>query len=262
MTGFALSFVRPNLDHERGVIGILRRVRRRDSLLFGLLAIVATALALSACGEADSSSGADAGASAVVEPLPTRNPHAKAVEPVAGESAVDAGLPTADPDDQPVPSGASARLTKSPARRGNGPTDDAAISNAEVLKNGIALPPIEAPQAVHDIIEAGNQIARTPYLWGGGHGKWLDKGYDCSGSVSFALANAGLLGGPLDSGRLMSWGLSGRGKWVTIYTNPGHVYLVVAGVRFDTSGTRSTGSRWQANMRPGGGFVARHPPGL
>jgi cell wall-associated NlpC family hydrolase len=262
MTLFALSSVRPNLDHERGVIGILRRVRRRDSLLYGLLAVAATALALSACGEADNTSGAGAGANAVIEPLPTRNPHAKAVEPVAGESAADAGLPTAEPDDQPAPRGASAQLTKSARKRGNGPTSDAAISNAEVLKGGIALPPIEAPQPVHDIIEAGNQIARTPYLWGGGHGKWLDKGYDCSGSVSYALAYAGLLGGPLDSGRLMRWGAPGPGKWVTIYTNPGHVYLIVAGVRFDTSGTRTTGSRWQSQMRPNGGFVARHPVGL
>ena len=106
-----------------------------------------------------------------------------------------------------------------------------------MLKNGIALPPIEAPSAVREIIEAGNYIARTPYLWGGGHGKWLDKGYDCSGSISYALARAGLLNAPQDSGRLMSWGEPGKGKWVTIYSNPGHVYMVVAGVRFDTSGT-------------------------
>ena len=89
---------------------------------------------------------------------------------------------------------------------------------------------------MRQIIEAGNSIARTPYLWGGGHGKWLDKGYDCSGSISYALASAGLLSGPLDSGRLMGWGKPGKGKWVTIYTNPGHVFMVVAGVRFDTSG--------------------------
>jgi hypothetical protein len=257
---FAHSSVRPNLDHERGVIGILRLVPRRRSLLLGLLAVVASAGALSACGGSGASDGD--GANAGIEPLPTRNPHAKAIEPVAGESADYANLPTEQASDQPTPSGASAPLAKATKRRGNGPTGDAAISDAEVLKNGIALPPIEAPQAVHDIIDAGNQIARTPYLWGGGHGKWLDKGYDCSGSVSFALANAGLLGGPLDSGRLMHWGAPGPGKWVTIYTNPGHVYLVVAGVRFDTSGTRSTGSRWQAQMRPNGGFVARHPVGL
>ena len=97
------------------------------------------------------------------------------------------------------------------------------------------MPPLEAPEEVKQIIEAGNIIARTPYLWGGGHGKWLDTGYDCSGSVSFALAAAGLLNGPMASGPLMSWGEPGPGKWVTIYANNGHVYMYVAGVRFDTS---------------------------
>ncbi|MEA2224566.1 MAG: peptidoglycan DL-endopeptidase RipB [Solirubrobacteraceae bacterium] len=235
---------------------------RRRSLLLGLLAVVAGAGALPACGGSGASSGDSAGANAVIDPLPTRNPHAKAIEPVAGESADYANLPTEKASDQPKPSGASAPLSTVSKKRSSGPTSDAAISDAEVLKGGIALPPIEAPQPVHDIIEAGNQIARTPYLWGGGHGKWLDKGYDCSGSVSYALAYAGLLGGPLDSGRLMRWGAPGPGKWVTIYTNRGHVYLVVAGVRFDTSGTRTTGSRWQSQMRPNGGFVARHPVGL
>jgi hypothetical protein len=112
------------------------------------------------------------------------------------------------------------------------------------------------------VIQGGNEIARTPYKWGGGHGAWSDNGYDCSGSVSFALASAGLLGGPLDSGRLMSWGSPGRGRWITVWSNTGHVFLEVAGVRFDTSGTRVTGSRWQATMRGTAGFVARHPAGL
>jgi hypothetical protein len=112
------------------------------------------------------------------------------------------------------------------------------------------------------MIEAGNVIARTPYVWGGGHGKWVDKGYDCSGSVSFVLAAAGYLKVPLASGPLMSWGEPGRGKWVTIYSSPGHVFMVVAGIRFDTSGARVTGSRWQNELRTTGGFVARHPPGL
>ncbi len=195
--------------------------------------------------------------------LPTSNRRAKVVAPVAGETAASAALPVEDPADAtPAPTGAASATPRGRIKGDTGPTSDAAVSQADVLKNGIALPPIEAPQPVRQIIEAGNSIARTPYLWGGGHGKWLDKGYDCSGSVSYALASAGLLNAPLDSGRLMSWGAPGPGKWVTIYTNPGHVYLVVAGVRFDTSGTRATGSRWQKTMRPGGGFVARHPPGL
>jgi hypothetical protein len=147
-----------------------------------------------------------------------------------------------------------------PPRRAAG--DDAALVNADVLENGIALPPLDSPPEVRAIIEAGNAIARTPYKWGGGHGRWQDTGYDCSGSVSFALASAGLLGGPLDSGRLMSWGSPGRGRWITVWSNTGHVFLEVAGVRFDTSGTRVTGSRWQATMRGTAGFVARHPAGL
>ena len=138
----------------------------------------------------------------------------------------------------------------------------AGTRKATALSNGVALPPFEAPEAVRQIIEAGNSIARTPYKWGGGHGKWQDTGYDCSGSVSFALAAAGLLDGPLASGPLMSWGKAGKGKWVTIYANSGHVYLEVAGIRFDTSGARATGSRWQNELRTNVGFVARHPPGL
>ncbi len=195
--------------------------------------------------------------------LPTRNRKAQVVEPVAGESAASAALPVEEPADAtPVPTGAASTTSSARLKRDTGPTSDAAVSQADVLKNGIALPPIEAPEPVRQIIEAGNSIARAPYLWGGGHGKWQDTGYDCSGSVSYALASAGLLNAPLASGPLMKWGQPGKGKWVTIYSNPGHVYLVVAGVRFDTSGTRSTGSRWQKSMRAGGGFVARHPPGL
>jgi len=229
----------------------------------GALAIVV----LGGCGGSEgpaastTASAPKADRSDTIDEIPARNPRARAVEPVAGESAEYADLPTEDPSDQPSPAGGSSPLPKN-AKQRSGPTNDAGVSEAEVLKNGIALPPVEAPEEVRQIIQAGNSIARTPYLWGGGHGKWLDKGYDCSGSISFALASAGLLGGPLDSGRLMGWGKPGKGKWVTIYTNPGHVFMVVAGVRFDTSGTRATGSRWQSQLRGTGGFVARHPPGL
>jgi cell wall-associated NlpC family hydrolase len=148
-----------------------------------------------------------------------------------------------------------------PRSRGDA-ADDPALVKADVLENGIALPPLDSPAEVRAIIEAGNAIARTPYKWGGGHGRWQDTGYDCSGSVSFALASAGLLSGPLASGPLMSWGLPGKGTWITVWSNPGHVFMEVAGVRFDTGGTRVTGSRWQATMRSTAGFVARHPAGL
>ncbi len=239
---------------------------RRRPLPLGLLAVAVCALPLSACSGSGPADSASASArAAAIEPLPTRNPRAKAVEPIAGESVESARGAAAEQRAaaEPVPSGASAPVSRKAMKgRDTAPTGDNAVSGAEVLRNGIALPPIEAPDEVRRIIEAGNQIARTPYLWGGGHGKWLDTGYDCSGSISYALAAAGLLSGPLDSGRLMGWGKPGRGRWVTIYTNPGHVFMVVAGVRFDTSGTRATGSRWQSQMRSTGGFVARHPPGL
>ena len=117
------------------------------------------------------------------------------------------------------------------------PSDDDAMTRAEVLPNGVALPPLEAPPEIRAVIEAGNQIARTPYRWGGGHGKWQDTGYDCSGSVSYALARAGLVSSPMASGPYMGWGKPGPGKWVTIYTNPGHMFMVVAVLRFDTSGS-------------------------
>jgi hypothetical protein len=131
-----------------------------------------------------------------------------------------------------------------------------------VLKNGVALPPLEAPPEVRAIFEAGNVIARSPYKWGGGHGKWQDSGYDCSGSVSYALAAAGLLSGPMASGGFMRWGKPGKGKWITIYTNPGHMFMIVAGVRFDTVARGQTGSRWINSSTSTSGYVARHPPGF
>jgi hypothetical protein len=191
---------------------------------------------------------------AELPPLPKLRP--KVVEPVAGDTGTavttDPGLEDVGP--KPTRAASGARV-----RRSVGRTD---ITKATALSNGVALPPLEAPEEVKQIIEAGNIIARSPYVWGGGHGKWLDEGYDCSGSVSFALAAAGLLSGPLASGPLMSWGEAGPGKWVTIYANQGHVFMEVAGIRFDTSGQRVTGSRWQNATRSTSGFVARHPPGL
>jgi hypothetical protein len=193
-------------------------------------------------------------------PLP-KGHEAKVVEPVAGASGEGAPQPEVapPPTDAPKPDRAASagdvHLSR-PSTAGDG------ITNATALPNGIALPPLEAPEPVRQMIEAGNVIARSPYLWGGGHGKWLDKGYDCSGSVSFVLAAAGYLEAPLASGPLMSWGEPGPGKWVTIYAHEGHVFMEVAGIRFDTSGARETGSRWQNELRSTAGFVARHPPGL
>jgi peptidoglycan hydrolase-like protein with peptidoglycan-binding domain len=118
------------------------------------------------------------------------------------------------------------------------------------------------PVTVRRIIAAGDRIAHKPYKYGGGHGRWEDSGYDCSGSVSYALHGAGLLGTALDSSGFMRWGAPGRGRWVTIYAAPGHVYMVVNGRRFDTTGRSESGTRWQAAERSSAGYVVRHPPGL
>ncbi|HYF26800.1 MAG TPA: peptidoglycan-binding protein [Baekduia sp.] len=133
---------------------------------------------------------------------------------------------------------------------------------AQVGADGLAIAPANAPEVVKQIIAAGNAIATKPYRYGGGHGKWQDTGYDCSGSVSYALHGAGLLDQSMPSGGFMSWGEAGHGQWVTIYSHSGHMYMEVAGLRFDTSGRSKTGSRWQKAKRSSEGFTVRHPAGL
>jgi hypothetical protein len=112
------------------------------------------------------------------------------------------------------------------------------------------------------VIAAANRICTRPYVWGGGHGRWWDRGYDCSGAVSCALHGGELLDSPLPSGPMTRWGSPGPGRWITIYANAGHAYAVIAGLRWDTSGnTSGTGPRWHAGMADSRGFVARHPTG-
>jgi hypothetical protein len=118
------------------------------------------------------------------------------------------------------------------------------------------------PLAVRRVIAAGNRIAHMPYRYGGGHGSFTDSGYDCSGSVSFALHGGGLLDSPLDSSQLMSYGAPGKGRYITVYAEPSHAYMVVHGRRFDTSGAGGGASRWQWDGRSSAGYVVRHPPGL
>jgi hypothetical protein len=134
------------------------------------------------------------------------------------------------------------------------------------LVRGVAYAPPGAPSAVVRAIRAGNKLQDKPYRYGGGHASFADTAYDCSGTVSFALHGAGLLRSPLDSGSFMRWGLAGKGAWFTIYTNPGHAFAVIAGLRLDTSpaGDRSglRGPRWRPVLRSTGGFKARHPLGF
>lgn len=153
-----------------------------------------------------------------------------------------AGLPDPQPSPPPAPvAGVTAKLSS------DGRT---------------AVAPAAAPEPVREAIDSANEITRKPYVYGGGHGRFKSRGYDCSGAVSYALHGGGLLGDPLDSSDLMQWGESGKGPWITVYTNPGHAYVVIAGLRFDTSGAGEKGPRWRVAARSSRGFTARHPEGL
>jgi hypothetical protein len=146
---------------------------------------------------------------------------------------------------------------------------------AQLLPDGTAAAPADAPPQVQQAIWAANRIQDKPYIYGGGHGEFEDDGYDCSGTVSYALHGAGLLDTALDSGSFMKWGERGAGAWITVFTNPGHAYAVIAGLRLDTSAasvTRATrrqfkkalerGPRWRPNERSPRGFTKRHPLGF
>ena len=144
--------------------------------------------------------------------------------------------------------------------------EQVAGADAKLLPNGKAAAPADAPEEVQQAIAAANQIVGRPYVYGGGHKDFLSRGYDCSGTVSFALHGGDLIDDPLDSSSFMSWGESGRGDWITVYTNPGHAFVVIAGLRLDTSAAGDPGGgkgpRWRPALRRTSGFKARHPLGL
>ncbi|HEV2821038.1 MAG TPA: putative peptidoglycan-binding domain-containing protein [Solirubrobacteraceae bacterium] len=149
--------------------------------------------------------------------------------------------------------------------RDKGPTPGAAPEGAQarITEDGFAVAPAHAPEAVKQIIAAGNEIAHKPYKYGGGHGRWEDDGYDCSGSVSYALYKAGIVKSSMPSGRYMNWEQAGEGDWVTVYAHEGHMYMVVAGLRFDTSGREGdSDSRWHEEMRDPKAYRVRHVEGL
>jgi len=155
--------------------------------------------------------------------------------------------------------GAVAPTTPPPAGTPTTGTPGLATLNAD----GSATAPPDAPKRVRKAINAGNQIRTKPYLWGGGHGSFKDKGYDCSGAISYVLHAAGVLKAPLSSGPLSSkWGKPGVGKWITVYGNAGHAYAVIAGLRWDTSAvgeslTSGSGPRWRSTPRDPAGYNSR-----
>jgi cell wall-associated NlpC family hydrolase len=138
------------------------------------------------------------------------------------------------------------------------PTGQATLSS----DGRTAVAPADAPRPVQRAVAAANRITRKPYRYGGGHGRFRDSGYDCSGAVSYVLHGAGLLRRSRDSSGLMSWRRRGRGRWITVYSNPGHAYVVIAGLRFDTSGRGERGPRWRPEARSPRRYVARHAGNL
>jgi hypothetical protein len=156
-----------------------------------------------------------------------------------------------------IPWGAGCR----PVAEGSART---AVNCGAGLVEGEAIPPPGAPAAAKQAIRAANEIRDRPYIWGGGHRSWLSHGYDCSGAVSYALHGAGMLGVTMVSGQLGHWGEPGAGRWITVYANQEHVFMVVAGLRFDTRGDPPgvSGPRWHRSWVMPSGFAARHPRGL
>ena len=146
-------------------------------------------------------------------------------------------------------------------------TSTAPPGMAALQPDGSAIAPADAPRPVRKAINAANRIRTKPYIWGGGHRRWKSKGYDCSGAVSYVIHAAGLLKRPLSSGPFMRWGQPGLGQWITVYANRGHMYAVIAGLRFDTSAVgesynQGSGPRWRSSARDSAGYAARFWPGL
>jgi cell wall-associated NlpC family hydrolase len=233
------------------------------------------ALTLAACGgEERERPAVSRGAEA--DPAEGLRPRAQVIEPGVGtpevtEAQVD------EPATAAVPRDPEAHLAVPPrgAQISPGAPSDAEVraelrqvlgtggggGKAYVLPSGEAVAPAGAPAVVKQMIAAANAIARTPYLWGGGHARVYDSGYDCTGSLSFAFIHAGLLQRPIAQG-WSTMGEAGPGRWVSVYSNAGHVWMEVAGMRYDTSAISIAGSRWTSVPRSKAGFIVRHLPGL
>lgn len=229
-------------------------MRRLAPLLLALAA--AGALGTSGCGSDAGSAGAAAARASAPQAVDRLKPHPRAIDPSAGIPAGHAGVVASESASLPKPQ------TDAEIRRELAASGIPSGATATLTRNGLAVAPLDAPPTVQAVIQAGNQIARLPYRYGGGHATWVDTAYDCSASISFAFAAAGLISAPMVSGQLAQWGAPGPGRWITIFANGGHTFMFVAGLRFDTGGLSATGSRWQASTRSTAGFAERHPVGL
>jgi cell wall-associated NlpC family hydrolase len=247
----------------------------------GLTTAALAAFACAGCGTqtATPSGSAVAAADSAAVPsstatAPAYHAHPQAIEPVAGAAGAapgaTAGAAPASASVSVTPTGAGASLAQpltvadirhELARSGMG----ASTNQATLTSDGLAVAPIDAPAAVQAVIAAGNEIARLPYRWGGGHMTYEDTAYDCSGSISYVFAAAHLLDRTVVSGQLANWGAAGPGKWITVFANAGHTFMYVAGLRFDTVALAETGTRWSnrsADESNLSSFSVRHPRGL
>ncbi len=243
-------------------------MRLARALTATTLATVATAL-VTGCG-----AGAQLDAVRVPEAyLPPIAPEpAPAAAAANGPTTVPARKPVAAPaapatqvNGAPTDAEVAAELKQ--AFKGGSAKSSGDVDAATVGADGLATIPLTAPPKLRAMIVAANQVARKPYVYGGGHGGgpegiFTDSAYDCSGSISYALASAGFIKSPLASGGLETFGKPGPGKWVSIYADAGHTFMTVAGLRFDTSGRDKNDTRWQSDGRSGGGMTVRHPSGL
>lgn len=194
-------------------------------------------------------------------PVPASVHHRAASTPsVAGEAAVAAGAPSDAEVRRELGQEAQAKAQE---RASQLKVLTPMAGGASVGGNGTIPIPTKVPEVVQRVIAGGNAIADFPYIWGGGHASFIANGYDCSGSVSYALAAGGLLGAPLVSGELAGWGEAGPGRWITIYANAGHTFMNVDGAWFDTAGRSGPyASRWLVSTPSLAGYAVRHPPGL
>jgi hypothetical protein len=235
----------------------------------GLAAL--SVLALAACGGQQTGAISASRSSSGDPALAIPKAHPQAVEPVAGEGAAAASTDQSDPAEVSVGSAGSNGALAQPLSEQQVKQEltesglNANPNQATLAPDGLAIPPIDAPPQVLEVIQAANEIAHLPYRYGGGHATYEDTAYDCSGSISFVFEAAHLLSGPVVSGDLMNWGDAGPGKWITVFANAGHTFMYVAGLRFDTVALAETGDRWStrsANEPDLSTFAVRHPPGL
>jgi cell wall-associated NlpC family hydrolase len=194
-------------------------------------------------------------------PAPASVHHAAAATPAkAGEVVVAAGAPSDAEVRRELKQMQAVERTAKQAQRQQ---RTVVPGGRSIGGNGTVTISAALPEAVQKVIAGANEITDFPYVFGGGHASFVDNAYDCSGSVSYALAAGGLLGAPQTSGELESWGAPGPGRYITVLANAGHTYMYVAGMLYDTAGRSGVyASRWQVGSVDNSGFVARHWPGL